>query len=301
MSAPLDSRQLKAFTLVAQTGSFTEASKQLHLSQSAVSHSIRVLEEDVGCRLLERAGKKVFLTQAGEHLLKHATHILQEMEAVRGDLEHLGQWGHGRLRLAASATACEYILPSVLREFKESFPQCSIIIEPGDSPAALDLILAGRVDLAMVLEPRSEPNLEFRHLFTDELIYVTSPQHPWALAERVNRAEVARQNFILYHKNSYTVRLIENYFADEKLNLPSFMEMGSMEAMKELVKLGLGISILTPWVARKELEEGSLVGLPLGKRKLRRNWGIVHWRERRLTLAEETFVGICQTVTKSFE
>jgi DNA-binding transcriptional LysR family regulator len=79
--------------------------------------------------------------------------------------------------------------------------------------------------------------------------------------------------------------------------LNTFIELGSMEAIKELVKLGLGVSILAPWIAQKELAERSLVALPLGKRKLRRNWGILHWRSRRLSLAEETFVGLCRSVT----
>jgi DNA-binding transcriptional LysR family regulator len=80
--------------------------------------------------------------------------------------------------------------------------------------------------------------------------------------------------------------------------LNTIIEFGSMEAIKELVKLGLGVSILAPWIAQKELQEKSLVSLSLGRRKLRRNWGILHWRGRRLSLAEETFVSLCRTVTE---
>jgi DNA-binding transcriptional LysR family regulator len=79
--------------------------------------------------------------------------------------------------------------------------------------------------------------------------------------------------------------------------LNTVIELGSMEATRELVKLGLGVSVLAPWIARKEIEEGSLVTLPLGRRKLERRWGILHWRGKRLTLAEETFIGLCETAT----
>src|SRR5882762_2824663 len=113
MNHPLDSRQLRAFATLARTGSFTLAAKELYLSQSAVSHSMKALEQDVGCRLLDRMGKKVMLTQAGEHLLQHAEKILQEMSSARASLEQLGKWGHGRLRIGASTTACHYILPTV--------------------------------------------------------------------------------------------------------------------------------------------------------------------------------------------
>ena len=105
MSVPLDSRQLRAFSALARTGSFTLAAKELFLSQSAVSHSMKALEEDVGCRLLDRVGKKVFLTQAGEQLLNHAEKILREMRSARESLQQLGKWGKGRLRLGASTTA----------------------------------------------------------------------------------------------------------------------------------------------------------------------------------------------------
>src|SRR4051794_14211216 len=111
MTIPLDSRQLRAFVTLAQTGSFTLAAKQLFLSQSAVSHSMKALEQEVGCLLLDRMDKKVLLTQAGEALLHHAERILQEMTAARGALQQLGKWGRGRLRVGASTTACKYILP----------------------------------------------------------------------------------------------------------------------------------------------------------------------------------------------
>src|ERR1041384_2140714 len=114
MSLPLDSRQLRAFATLARTGSFTLAAKELYLSQSAVSHSMKALEQEVGCRLLDRLGKKVWLTQAGEPLLHHTEKILQEMNTARAALEQLGKWGRGRLRIGAGATARPKISPSLL-------------------------------------------------------------------------------------------------------------------------------------------------------------------------------------------
>src|ERR1700738_644839 len=99
MAAVLDSRQLRAFWVLARTGSFTQAARQLHLTQSAISHAMKALEQDVGCRLLDRVGKKATLTQAGEQLLVHAQKILQEMGLAREELKQLGRWGTGRLRL----------------------------------------------------------------------------------------------------------------------------------------------------------------------------------------------------------
>jgi DNA-binding transcriptional LysR family regulator len=299
MNAPLDSRQLRAFCSLARNGSFTQTGRELHLTQSGISHSMKALENEIGCRLLDRLGKKIVLTQAGEQLLQHGEKILSEMDSARESLTQLGKWGKGRLRLGGSTTACQHLIPPVLREFKESFPDHAISLEPGDTPELVAALLRNRIDLALSLEAEREPQLEFHRLFTDELHFIMSPLHPWAQTKHVGRAEIPRQNYILYSKRSITFRLIENYFRREKMTLNTVIEVGSMEATKELVKLGLGISILAPWIARKEIEEGSLVTLPLGRRKLQRRWGILHWRGRRLNLAEETFIGLCKSACLS--
>jgi len=298
MAEVLDSRQLRAFSVLARSGSFTQAARELHLTQSAVSHAMRALEQEIGCRLLDRAGKKATLTQAGEQLLGRAEKILAEMTLAREEIAQLGKWGAGRLRLGVAATACHYLLPTVLREFKESFPACQITIDPGDTPQAIALLRAHRIDLALVLEPQREPQLEFHHLFTDDLQFIISPVHPWARAGHVIESEVPRQSYILYEKTSYTFQMIQDYFREREEVLFTFMELGNMEAIKELVKLNLGISILAPWIVRKEIAEKSLVALPLGRKKLRRKWGILHWKDRRLSLPEETFVGLCKAVTE---
>jgi DNA-binding transcriptional LysR family regulator len=295
MNTPLDSRQLRAFRVLARTGSFTQTARELHLTQSGISHAMKALENDIGCRLLDRLGKKVVLTQAGEQLLQHATKILSEMESARDSLTQLGKWGRGRLRLGASTSTCQHVIPPVLREFKESFPDHAIALETGDTPELVAALLHHRIDLALTLEVEQESRLEFHPLFTDELHYLVSPLHPWARAGRVERSEIPRQSHILYSKRSFTFRLIENYFRREAMTLNTVIEVGSMEATKELVKLGLGVSILAPWIAKKEIEEGSLVALPLGRRKLQRRWGILHWRGKRLNLAEETFIGLCES------
>src|SRR5690348_9210353 len=194
MKVPLDSRQLRAFCVLARTGSFTQAARELHLSQSAVSHSIKALENDTGCRLLDRLGKKTALTQAGEQLFEHATRILQEMNNARESLAHLGKWGQGRLRLGASTTACQHLIPPVLREFKESFPDHIITIEPGDTPELVTALLRQRIDLALALEPEKEPQLEFHPLFLDELRFIVGALHPWAKSKRVERDDIPRQN-----------------------------------------------------------------------------------------------------------
>jgi DNA-binding transcriptional LysR family regulator len=295
-----DTRQLTAFATLAKTGSFTRAAQELYLTQSAISHAIKALEEEAGCRLVERAGRRVALTQSGEQFLRHVEKILGEMKSARRGLDELTRWGHGRLRLGASTTACQYILPTVLREFKQSFPKCVITIDPGDHARQMELLLGNRIDLALMLEPEGVKELAFVPLFTDEMRFLVAPAHPWARAGKVEHENFEEETLILYNHTSYTFRLVKDYFRDEGLPLTNILELGSMEAIKELVKIGLGVGVLAPWVAQRELESGALLSLPLGKRKLKRHWGVGYLRGRRLSLGEETFVGLCQTVTQEF-
>ena len=255
---------------------------------------MKALEEDVGCRLLDRVGKKVFLTQAGEQLLNHTEKILREMKAARESLQQLGKWGKGRLRLGSSTTACQYIIPAALTEFKKRFADCAVHIEPGDTAQMVEALLANRIDIAITLKPQLDEGLEFRPLFNDELSFLVSPQHPWAANRHVERDEIAKQNFVLYNRSSYTSRVIDDYFRQERIVLNACIELANMEAIKELVKLNLGVSIVAPWIAREEIANGTLVALSMGRRKLKREWGIIHLQERRLGLPEETFIKIAQ-------
>ncbi len=299
MITTLDSRQLLAFATLARKKSFTQTAKEMFLTQSAVSHAIKALEREIGVLLFDRVGKTVHLTQAGEQLLQHAERILRDMQDARTAMGELQNWGQTRLRVGASPTACQYLLPTVLREFKQSFPKCVIRIEPGDGPEMIELLRSNKIDLALMLKPEKSEEVTFRPLFDDELRLLVAPMHAWAQKGRVPRDEIADETIILYNKGSYTFRMVIDYFQRDKITLTNFIELGSMEAIKELVKIGLGAGILAPWIARKELAEKSLISFSLGVRKLRRSWGVAYLKGRKLPLAEETFAGLCESVTEN--
>ncbi|MGH8021756.1 MAG: LysR family transcriptional regulator [Opitutaceae bacterium] len=293
-TATLDSRQLLAFATVARRGSFTLAAKDMFLTQSAVSYAVKALEEDLGHRLLDRVGKRILLTQAGEQFLVHVHKVLREMDSARNGLDHLANWGHGRLRVGASETACQYLLPGVLREFRQSFPKCVIRIEPGDHMKQLELLRSGQVDLAVMLRPEGDREFTFLPMFEDELRFVVSPHHRWARAGKVRPEEIGGETLLLYNRSTYTFRMLADFFRAENVALNDFIELGSMDAIKELAKTGVGAGVIASWIAREELASGALVSLPLGRRRLKRSWGVAHLRGRRLALGEETFAGLCQ-------
>ena len=127
MSEILDSRQLRTFVSLARTGSFTVTAKEVFITQSAVSHSMKSLEDELGCRLLNRVGKKTTLTLEGEHLLRHAQKIITDMSAAREALANIGKTGETRLRVGASLSVCQHLLPDVLRQFKKLHPKCHVL------------------------------------------------------------------------------------------------------------------------------------------------------------------------------
>jgi len=292
----LDSRQLLAFEALASTGSFTEAGKRLRLTQSAVSHSIRALEEDVGQSLIDRRSRRLRLTRAGEALLASARRTLGQMRAARAELEALGKWGGGRLRVGAGTTACQYLLPTVIREFKQTFPDCQLSIAPGDARELLEGLRQNEIDLALTLIPPGHLDIDSQVVFEDTLQFFVAPSHPWAKRERAPAGEIESQTYIVYSKRAYTFELVQRRFRLEGRELDRVIELGSMEAIKEMAKIGIGVGILAPWIAQKELREGSLRLVGMGSRPPRRRWGVCRLKGRRLTLPEETFAGLCEAV-----
>jgi len=297
MDHAIDTRQLRAFICLARSGSFTQAGRELHLTQSAISHAIKALETDLSAKLFHRQGKSVHLTHAGRELLPHAETILQAMSQARASLGALDQTPRGRLTIGCTPAASQFILPTVFREFKESFPLYDIRVLPGETPQTIERLLNNEVDLAVTLRPADVTRLECHGIFEDELEFLVSPLHPWATKVPKSR-EAAEQTFIVSSRNSLNFTLIQEFFLKQGVRLQHFIELGSSEAIKELAKLGLGVAIAARWIARVEIEAGQLIAVPLPKAKLRRRWIAASLKGRGLNLAERTFVGLCQEVGK---
>lgn len=293
--------QLKVFLAAADSLSFTQAAQRLFLTQSAVSHQIGKLERELGCTLFDRIGRTVALTKAGRTLVAEARRVFTQIDAAVEATRHAADSQRGQIRIGASSTACQYMLPEALREFRDCFPGYSLTILPGDSPASIDHLLADEIDLAVII--RSEPNrkIQLHPLLDDDLQIIASPLHPWAQARRVDRKQLAGQRMILYSRGSATFRLVERHFARLQIPLQGWIELGDIGAIKELVKIGLGVSVMAAWVARRDVSVGSLVALPLPGPRLSRRWCIAHRASHELSLAEETFLGLCQAVAKKLD
>lgn len=300
LQAPIDSRQLKAFVLLAQTGSYSETAKQLCLTQSAVSHAMRALQGELGCRLLARLGRRVTLTEAGEALFHHAESVLKGMEQARAALASLNKWGFQKLRLGLDTACCRRRLLPVLAKLHKEYPRLLLRIEPLDATEPRALLERNAADLVLGEKPRRDDRFEFMPLEESPLHIVVAPAHPWAAAGQVSHADLARQSFVLGGDANGLRKLTDEYFAEDQIVLNVVSESDSVTVIKEFVKQGWGASVLPAWAVQDELKDGSLVALAPGRRRLVQTWGLWHWRGRPLNRLESTFVNLCKAEAAAY-
>lgn len=289
-----DLRQLRAFVAVAEEGSFTVAAKRIFVTQSAVSHSLRTLEEQLSCKLLDRSGKRVVVTAEGELLLKRCRKMLHEIEQIGRDLDGLRRWGQTRIRVGAPHTLCHSVIPSVLREFKDCFPRCDPLIEAGDTSVLLEQLAESNLDLVIGLKPRGHNDEGYRPLFKDRLAFVVSPFHPWANDPSSVESTIRDHQFIIYAKATETHRLIEDWLDQQTVGSGKSLILGDMQAIKEMAKIGIGVGIVAPWVAAREIAEGALCAVEMPGPAIEREWGAFHPPKRKPSLVEEAFIGMCE-------
>jgi DNA-binding transcriptional LysR family regulator len=296
----IDSQHLLVYVTLARTMNMSRAAEELHMTASGVSHCLKTLEADLGCRLFERSSRKVELSQAGREFLAQAEQILEQMKAVRERIQEWNDWRQGQLLIGANGTACQFLLPPVLREFRESFPNFTIKIEQFASKEAIARLVENRLDLALLTEPAEpSPHVHFNIIGEDDLQFIVNPLHPWAAKRKAQREDIPERKLILPERGGNTYRLIESYFRNENIQIQPFIEIANEQAIKEFVRLGMGVGVLPRWFVADELEQGSLVALALGRRRLKRRWGVLHAKARRLSLADDLFIKISRTVFRA--
>ena len=294
---PLDSKRLKVFALIAKTGSIAAAAAGANLTSSAVSHSLKGLEEELGNRLFERRGNKALLTSAGQRLLPHAREILKRMSLIREEQDQLREWGNGTIRLGASASACQYFLPEVLLEFRECFPEGALEVVSVDAHEAHEMIKEGSLDLAISICSGPAPEIASDPLFEDELVVIVSPRHPWANLRRLGPEQLNGGKLTLYRRDSLSARLVQDHLKKLGVSLNKSVSLSSMETIKEMTKVGLCPGVVADWVIQEEVARGILVSIPFSGTHLKRQWCALWPSHRPLSIMAQTLIGLCKDVT----
>ncbi|MCB0195870.1 MAG: LysR family transcriptional regulator [Anaerolineae bacterium] len=254
----METRQLTTFRAVAQTLSFSRAANQLNYAQSTVSSQIQSLEEELGVALFDRLGKSIVLTDAGQRLFGYAEKILNltdEALAIVSNADTLT----GSLTISAPETLCTYRLPKVLRQFRRQYPKVQISFHPEFDLDVKRRLQEGHADVAFTMsEPFQKPGLNVEPLVREPLLIVAYPEHPLAQAESVTFADLHEESFLLTEAACNYRRLFERALNAAGITAQP-MEFHSVEAIKQCVMAGIGLSLLPLVSIKSEIDRGQLV------------------------------------------
>jgi DNA-binding transcriptional LysR family regulator len=279
----LDIHQLEIFTKVAKLKSFSKAAQEMYLTQPTVSQHISSLENYLGIKLLDRLGKEVALTKAGEILYPYA----KQMTALRGEaqqaLDHFMGKKTGHLVLGASTIPGEYILPPLLGQFKTLYPEIRITLRIGDTEEIVTELLGGTIEFGIIGAKIIHTRLKYSHFVEDELIVVVPKGHRWWQKKSIDVQELADEPFIMREEGSGTRISMEKRL--HKLGVSSddlkiIAEVGSTTAVKQAIKSDLGISLISERAVEEEIRLKLFKKIPIKKVSFKRTFFIIRDKKR---------------------
>ncbi|HVB77829.1 MAG TPA: LysR family transcriptional regulator [Candidatus Nitrosotalea sp.] len=282
--------ELRTFVAVATQLSFSVAAQDLGLTQPSVSYQVKELESALGVALLDRAGKRVTLTEAGRVLHDYARRILNLLDEATLAMERLRGMERGTLRVGASTTVGIYVIPAALGAFKRLHPDLAVSLKIGNRQQLAEQVLSGAIDLAVYSDPARDPELAVSPFMDDELVLVVPADHALAGRHRLRLADLQTESFLTRELGSGTREAVEALARSAGVQLAVAMELGSNSAIKQAVKGGLGVAVISRHALSLELARGDLVELDVAGFPIRRQWSIVHLRRRLLPAAVEGFV-----------
>jgi len=279
----LDLNQLQTFLVVAKLLNFRAAAEELNYSQSTVSDHIRNLEQELDVKLFERLGRKVFLNEQGKKLISSAEKMIKDAEEIR-NLFHNDESIKGTLKIGAAETLCAFWLPSLLKEYSKIYPDVQIILKMADCMKFPEMLEKNIIDVAFGLHDESEcQQLSQINLFEDSTIFVAAPDHLLAPLKKITTYELENQSFILTEADSGYSFELKKLFQSLNIKANTIMEFSSLEAIKQCVKNGLGISLLPSIVVDKEIQRGELVKLPVEINPILIHAKMIYHREKWLS------------------
>jgi DNA-binding transcriptional LysR family regulator len=296
----LDIRQLNNFVALAEERSFTKAAKRVHLSQSAISHSLKNLEDEIGGKLIKRAGHTMLLTQHGEVFYREAKEIIARIAGLREHITNLNDWGRGRIRIGAGSTACQYFIPSVLRELRETFPRCELHIQSSDTTQSLDALRRGDIDVALIVKGSDLDRIAYTSLFSDTLMAAYNPGHHWSEKTTISAKDFEEVTVLQYGEGTVTHTLLKEYFDEHEVDIRQSVELNSMDALREMARMGQGVALLPEWILARS-ETTGITARPMPHQGVKRDWGFATLAGKSLSLLEATFQGLCEEHALSFE
>lgn len=293
----MDLRQLEIVRVVADTGSFTAAARQLHVSQSAISRQVLMLEEELNEPVFLRLGRRVRLTGAGEALLQLSRRVIGDIQETTAAIVDHQQTLTGTVRLGGGMTVCLHVFPRLLKEYRRRHPAVEVTLTTGATPQLLERLRAGTLDVALLTMPVEGGDLTQVPVMHEELLLVTHPGHPLARKRRITAADLDRQPCVLFERGSSTRRVIDQMFTREQIQPRIVMETENAEILKALVAIGMGMTIIPYQAVAREVRSGHLHCARIDGVRLVRETGWVFLRAPRVPrIVEELFGALERTL-----
>jgi DNA-binding transcriptional LysR family regulator len=274
----VDLRHLLTFRTVVDKGSFSQAAEELEISQPAVSFQIRSLEQRLGHRLLDRSGRRVAVTEAGEVLLRYARRMLTLEDELEREMGEVGTRVAGRLELGSSTGPGELILPRLCGAFTRAYPDVRISLVVQDTQSVCDRVLDHEIELGVVGAARPQRGLVFEQFVRDELVLIVPPDHALAQRSAIGLDELAAEPLIMQQEGSGVRSVLEAALRARGLrprDLNVTMELGLQQSVKAAVLDGFGITVISRLAVEREVAEGSLVALDVEGTELARDFSSV--------------------------
>lgn len=269
----IDLMRLQTFLHAAESLSFSEAARQMHLTQPTVSHHIKVLETDLGVELFERTGGSLKLTDAGRVLLPRARKLIRQSIEMEQMMEALHDEVVGELRIACSTTAGKYILPQFAARFQYRNPAIRVSILRCTPDHVVPRLLESEADLGVISHDMLSDDLEFQEFFVDRIVLVIPAEHAWAKREYIDPSELIDQPLIIREPTSGTRRVMLAELGKHDIILDDmhiFMELGNSEAIIKTIEAGFGMSFVSRISAEWALGQGTVVEVPVAGFNLHR-------------------------------
>ena len=281
-------RQLQVFEAVARQLSYTRAAEELHLTQPAVSMQIKQLESSVGLSLFEQLGKRVFMTQAGETMLRHAQTIMRHLATAREEMDELKGVDSGRLRIAVASTV-NYFATRLLATFTRLHPSVQVTLDVTNRETLLQKLEDNQPDVVLMGKPPKGLDLDADAFMDNPLIMIARPDHPLSKHRSIALKELNEETFAVRESGSGTRIAMERFF-DQKSFAPSAtIEMTGNETIKQSVDAGLGLAIVSVHTVELELALERLIRLDIRGMPIMRRWYVGHRRGKRLSPTAQAF------------
>ncbi|WP_284140773.1 LysR family transcriptional regulator [Virgibacillus sp. LDC-1] len=268
-------QHLLVFVTVVQNESFSKAAKELHMTQPAVSQYIRILEESLGARLLERTNKYVRLNKTGEIVFHHAKEIIGLYSKMQHLVEDVTNKPQGDITIGASYTFGEYVLPHILSVLQKKYPAIQPTVTIANTKTIAEHVESHQLDVGIVEGELTDKELIEEKLAEDYMVVVASQKHPLLEKEIVTSEALEKERWILREEGSGTRDASEKVFAQLEINPSKRIHFSSTQPIKEAVEAGLGVSLLSKWAIQKELRNGDLKVLEIEGLPLTRQFSII--------------------------